>query len=157
MEQDFKTWLDNQLRELSLTPTAFARESGTINQPTVQRIISGETRSPGLTVITKIEKAIHDLRAARGMPSVAYTGQIQSSESKPKTISLLAVQMYAIRCTKCGEVSHKSFMELELNDTLPCPCGASINVADYYGQSDLEVILKNLGGDGFVLRKRDKS
>lgn len=81
---------------------------------------------------------------------------IDHKDSPQRSISSLAVSMFAVRCAKCGEVSHKSFMELELNDTLPCSCGATISVADYYGQSDLEKILKGLGGDGFVLRKRDK-
>lgn len=72
MDTDFKNWLIRQLQELSLTPTAFARESGTVNQPTIQRILSGETSSPGLKVITKIEFAVQALRLARGLPNDAY-------------------------------------------------------------------------------------
>ena len=73
MDSNFRSWLDRQLKELSLTPTAFARESGTINQPTVQRILSGETESPGLKVITKIEFAVQALRLSRGLPNDFYT------------------------------------------------------------------------------------
>lgn len=156
MEQDFKTWLDNQLRELSMTPTAFAREAGTVNQPTVQRILSGETKSPGLTVITKIEKAIQDLRASRAMPYVAYTGQHGTTDATPKTISALSEPMFNLGCTKCGKMGLKSFIELELNDEIACECGASIRVSDQYSLPTLEAILKNLGGSGFVLRKRYK-
>lgn len=72
MDQNFKTWLVRQLQELSLSPTAFARESGTVNQPTIQRILSGETSSPGLKVITKIELAVQALRLARGLPNDFY-------------------------------------------------------------------------------------
>lgn len=63
--------------------------------------------------------------------------------------------MFALPCTKCGKVSHKSFIELELNDTIPCPsCGSNINIADYYGPTELDTILKSLGGSGLTLRKR---
>lgn len=76
MNANFRSWLECQLKELSLTPTAFARESGTINQPTLQRILSGETGSPGIKVITKIELAVQASRLARGMKPAFYTNPI---------------------------------------------------------------------------------
>lgn len=75
--------------------------------------------------------------------------------ASPNSIATLTVPMFALPCTKCGKVSHKSFIELELNDRIPCPaCSSAINVADYYGLAELETILKSLGGSGFTLRKR---
>lgn len=70
------------------------------------------------------------------------------------TIGALAAPMFALPCTKCGKVSHKSFIDLETQDDIACSCGASIHVADYYGISELETILKSFGGAGFSLRKR---
>lgn len=75
----------------------------------------------------------------------------------PQTVVSLTIPMFALGCTKCGHVSHQSFIELELHDLIPCPsCGANVAVADYYGQAELEVILKSLGGTGLSLRKRNK-
>ena len=70
-------------------------------------------------------------------------------------ISALTANMFAITCSKCGKISHHSFIELEANDAIPCAgCGINIVVSDYYGKTQLETILKNLGGSGLSLRKR---
>lgn len=80
---------------------------------------------------------------------------IDHSAVPQPTIQALTVKMFAITCTKCGKVMHQSFIELETNDTIPCPsCGVDLVVSDYYGVPELETILKSLGGAGFSLRKR---
>lgn len=73
------------------------------------------------------------------------------------TMAPLAGKFFALPCTECGKVSHQSFIDLEMNDSIPCPsCGNAILVADYYGQSDLAEFLKSIGASGFVLRARNK-
>lgn len=73
------------------------------------------------------------------------------------TMAPLAGKFFALPCTGCGKVSHQSFIDLEMNDSIPCPsCGNTILVADYYGQTDLAEFLKSIGATGFVLRTRKK-
>lgn len=69
-------------------------------------------------------------------------------------VDAFAVAMFALPCTKCGKVSHKSFIELESHGDIACSCGALVHIADYYGKAQLETILKSFGGAGFSLRKR---
>ncbi len=51
---EFKDWLKTKLERADLHPTAFANAIKE-NQPTIQRLISGETRNPGLKLVNKIE------------------------------------------------------------------------------------------------------
>lgn len=82
---------------------------------------------------------------------------IDHSVSQSSTVVALTVAMFALPCPKCGKVAHKSFIELELADSIACAsCGNLTAVDDYYGQSELETILKSLGGSGLTLRKRNK-
>lgn len=81
---------------------------------------------------------------------------IDHSDQPRKAIANLGVAMFNLACPKCGKMSHKSFIELELNDEIPCSCGHSIHVANQYSFSVLETILKSLGGDGMTLRKSNK-
>lgn len=71
------------------------------------------------------------------------------------TMAALVAKVFALPCSKCGHVSHQSFIDLEMKDSIPCPaCGDGINVATYYGQAELAEFLKCIGGSNFVLRKR---
>jgi len=66
--------------------------------------------------------------------------------------------IYALPCPECGKVSHKSFLQLETEDRLPCDhCPVSINVADYYGSAELYAIAVSLGSPNVILRERKKS
>jgi hypothetical protein len=68
-----------------------------------------------------------------------------------------SVRIYALPCTECSKISHKSFIQLETEDRLPCDhCGVSIKVTDYYGFDELDAIAKGLGSVGHILRKRKK-
>lgn len=51
---EFKDWLESKIKEHGTNPTALA---GAIseNQPTIQRILSGETKNPRLRIIRKLE------------------------------------------------------------------------------------------------------
>jgi phage repressor protein C with HTH and peptisase S24 domain len=51
---EFKDWLESKIKEQGTNPTELA---GAIseNQPTIQRILSGETKNPRLKIIRKLE------------------------------------------------------------------------------------------------------
>ena len=62
-----------------------------------------------------------------------------------------------LRCAECGKISKKSFLQLEMEDRLPCDhCSVSIKVTDHYGQAELAAILISLGRTRFILRQREK-
>lgn len=72
-------------------------------------------------------------------------------------IDPLQMHIFVLPCAECGKVSHKSFLDLEMENRLPCDhCGVSISVTDYYGKADLEAFLQGLGRSGFILRDRHK-
>lgn len=76
------------------------------------------------------------------------------SEQDTVTVEALTVKMFCLVCPRCGEVSHHSFIELELNDQIACSRGHAITVADYYGVPVLQQILECLGSRRLSLRKR---
>jgi len=51
---NFSEWFKQQLEAAGLNPTQFA-EAIKENQPTIQRILSGETKNPRLKIVKKIE------------------------------------------------------------------------------------------------------
>jgi len=65
---NFKEWLSKQIEEIGIDPTSLSRLVDGLNQPTVQRVISGETKNPGIGTVTKIRAAIEIARAAKGLP-----------------------------------------------------------------------------------------
>lgn len=65
---NFKEWLTEQIAEIGIDPTSLSRLVDGLNQPTVQRVISGETKNPGIGTVTKIRAAIDIARASKGMP-----------------------------------------------------------------------------------------
>ena len=70
---------------------------------------------------------------------------------------VLTAQIFPLRCPECGKFSHKSFIELEMNDRLPCGvCGTVFNINDQYGHGELEVFLKEMGRSGYILRQNRK-
>jgi hypothetical protein len=67
-------------------------------------------------------------------------------------------QRYDLPCAECHKVSHKSFLQLETEDRLPCDhCGVPIKVTDYYGRTELDAIAISLGSRNHILREREKS
>lgn len=78
-----------------------------------------------------------------------------SDDQPGVTTAPLVAKIFALPCSSCGHVSHQSFIDLEMNNEIPCPsCGVKISVAYYYGQTELAEFLKSLGAGGFVARKR---
>ena len=51
---DFAAWLINKMDDRGLNPTTLA-ERISENQPTIQRIVSRETKNPRLKIIKKLE------------------------------------------------------------------------------------------------------
>lgn len=69
-------------------------------------------------------------------------------------LDVLTVRVFPLRCPECGKVSHKSFIELEMNDRLPCDhCKLVFNINDQYGHRELEAFLQSIGRKGFILRQ----
>jgi transcriptional regulator with XRE-family HTH domain len=127
--------------------TSLSRLSG-VPQGTISRTLSGKSIPE--------TKTLSKLAAALGSDTFSNTlAAILPSQPAGKVeISSLLTPMFAMKCTKCGQVSHQSFVELEMNDKIACSCGASMIVAEYYGPAMLETILKGFGGNGMALRKR---
>jgi len=72
-------------------------------------------------------------------------------------LDVLTIPMFPLLCPQCGKTSHKSFIELEMNDRLPCGvCGFTFNINNQYGSGQLEMFLKGIGRAGFMLRKERK-
>lgn len=129
--------------------SALARLSG-VPQPTISRTLSGKS-VPETETLSKLVAVLG--HAALGKTIAAILGNNQ--HTKAPTIAPLTAKIFALRCDKCGHVSHQSFIDLEANDIISCPaCYGLINVADYYGQAQLAEFVKSIGATGFALRKR---
>lgn len=128
---------------------ALSRLSG-VPQPTISRTLSGKS-IPETETLSKLVAVLG--HATLGKTIAAILGSDQ--QNKAPTIAPLTAKIFALRCDKCGHVSHQSFIDLESNDSINCPaCSSSITVADYYGQSQLAEFVKSIGATGFALRKR---
>lgn len=64
---EFKDWLKQQLDELGMDPTGLARLVDKLNQPTIQRVLSGETPNPRIGTVTKIKAAVAIARENAGL------------------------------------------------------------------------------------------
>lgn len=99
------------------------------------------------------EESAREIEAKEKKPPY-WMDRLDDSSEGP-TMAPLVAKVFALPCVVCGHVSHQSFIDLEMNDTIACPsCKTAIEVASYYGQAELAEFLKSIGGSGFVLRKR---
>lgn len=99
------------------------------------------------------EESARDIEKKEGLPK-GWLDRLDDSQ-EGVTMAPLVARIFALPCPSCGQVSHQSFIDLEMNDAIPCPaCSNSITVADYYGQAELAEFLKSIGASGFVLRSR---
>lgn len=133
-----------------MSQAELSRRSG-VPQPTISRTLSGKTIPETQTLAALID--------VLGTGNVNLAASIEALLPTPKesnqTIAPLVAKIFALPCASCGHVSHQSFIDLETNDEIACPdCGTRINVAYYYGQTELAEFLKSIGGSGFVARKR---
>lgn len=70
---EFKEFVRSQLEEIGIDPTELCRHAKDLNQPTVQRILSGETPNPRMATVNKINEAISRARLAYGKPISPYS------------------------------------------------------------------------------------
>lgn len=71
-KMEFKTWLSEQFNELGVTPTTLHNMGVGLNQPTVQRALSGENPNQRLNTVQKIFLALDSIRAKRGLPPAIW-------------------------------------------------------------------------------------
>lgn len=64
MDTDFRTWLKLELDRCNLSQAELARMSG-VPQPTIQRIISGETGDPRGPTMAKLRRVLGDQSATK--------------------------------------------------------------------------------------------
>lgn len=84
-------------------------------------------------------------------------GPKYKTRAEAPTLDVLTVPVFPLRCPECGEVSHKSFVELEMYDRLPCgKCGITFNINNQYGNGELKMFMEALGRSGFILRQNRK-
>ena len=67
------------------------------------------------------------------------------------------VPIFPLICPECHKVSHKTFIELEMNDRLPCGvCGIPFNINSQYGNGELKMFMESIGSKGYILRRQRK-
>lgn len=69
---EFKEWLELEMEAQSLSPSALARMAK-VPQPTIFRILSGETADPRTTTVKKIERALKALSPPLELPATPLT------------------------------------------------------------------------------------
>jgi transcriptional regulator with XRE-family HTH domain len=129
-----------------------SRLSG-VPQPTISRTLQGKS-IPETATLSK-------LVAILGVKNVSLHAAIDAllpkQEAKATHIAALAVKAFPLICPECNKVSHKSFIELEANDVLPCDfCGVIFNINHQYGNGELKMFLESFGGSGMSLRENRK-
>ena len=139
-----------------ISQSELSRRSG-VPQATISRTLKGKT-IPEVHTLSKLIDALgsNNVKIPKPvMALVAQPGNTQPVEEAP--LDVLTVPMFPLLCPECGKTSHKSFIELEMNDRLPCGvCGVTFNINNQYGSGQLEMFLKGIGRAGFMLRKERK-
>lgn len=144
--------LDSAMKEYDsgrgIGQSDLCRLSG-VPQPTISRTLKGKS-IPETSTLTKLVAVLGTDKLGKAVASI-----ISAREQQAPTIAPLTAKLFALRCNECGHVFHKSFIDLESSDTLACDsCSASVNVTDYYGQTQLAEFLKSIGATGIALRNR---
>jgi transcriptional regulator with XRE-family HTH domain len=149
--------LDDAMRSFNggkgIKQAELSRRSG-VPQPTISRTLSGKS-IPETTTISRLVDVL-------GASNIDLAKSIQAlipKQEQQDTVSneILLSPVFPLRCPECGKVGHKSFIELEMNDRLPCSsCGSVFNINDQYGNRELEMFLKAIGRSGYILRQNRK-
>lgn len=134
---------------LGLTQGQLAKKAGLKNQSIIGMLESGQRKNSA---------HIPSIADALGVNAMWLSnGSGEKNKSEPASLDVLTIPMFPLYCPECGKTSHKSFIELEMNDRLPCGvCGVIFNINDQYGSGQLEIFLKGIGRTGFMLRKDRK-
>jgi len=97
------------------------------------------------------------IEEATGKPQGWLDSMHYALHAEQPSLDILAQPIFPLRCPECGKVSHKSFIELEMNDRLPCGvCRVTFNINDQYGNGELKMFLESLGRSNFILRQDRK-
>lgn len=150
LDMDIKQIRVDRLRKLIAdkytSNGAFADAHG-MKRPQVSRwLTSNLAARQGINEVSA--RAIEE---KEGLP-VGWLDRMEDQTAPP--IDVLTVQVFPLRCPECGKVSHKSFIQLEMNDRLPCDhCGLVFNINDQYGNGELKMFLESIGRKGFILRQ----
>jgi transcriptional regulator with XRE-family HTH domain len=124
-----------------------------VPQPTISRTLQGKS----IPETTTLSKLVAVLGAKNVALHDAINALLPKQEAMPANIAALAVKAFPLICPECNKVSHKSFMELEANDNLPCDfCGVIFNINHQYGNGELKMFLESFGGSGMSLRENRK-
>jgi len=87
LEMEFRDWLANQLDEIGIDQTALSRLVEGLNQPTIQRVLSGGTSDPRIGTVNKIKTAVEIARKQKGLsPSSDTKSQPNNGESNTPAI-----------------------------------------------------------------------
>lgn len=136
-----------------LSGAELARLSG-VPQPTISRTLKGKS-IPETETLSKLITALGADRVKLPEGVKAMIGGPAQFPGVP--MNALTTKIFPLICPQCHKVSHKSFIELEANDTLPCDCcGVVFNINDQYGHGELKMFLESLGGSGISLRQNRK-
>lgn len=122
-----------------------------VPQPTVSRTLKGKS-TPETETLAKLVSVL-------GSKNVNLSATINAllPPQELQHVDILDKQIFPLICPTCGKVSHKSFIQLEMNDRLPCGvCGDIFNINSQYGNGELKVFLEALGYSGFILRENRK-
>ena len=136
-----------------LSGAELGRLSG-VPQPTISRTLKGKS-IPETETLSK-------LIAVLGADRVKLPDAVKSMVGEPTKFAgvpmkALSAKIFPLICPQCHQVSHKSFIELDANDTLPCDaCGTVFNINNQYGHGELVMFLESLGGSGIALRQDRK-
>lgn len=134
---------------LGLTQGQLAKKAGLKNQSIIGMLESGQRKNSAHIPVIADALGVSALWLA--------TGKGSKEQDPPAPLDILAIPMFPLHCPECGKTSHKAFIELEMNDRLPCGvCGITFNINDQYGTGQLEMFLKGIGRAGFSLRKDRK-
>ena len=113
--------------------------------------------SPGAKSPKQVgDKTARSLEEGMGKPW-GWMDIDHSEKDKPSLGDVLGAPIFPLVCPECHKVSHKSFVELEMHDRLPCgTCGVVFNINNQYGHGELKMFLEALGYRGFSLRQQRK-
>ena len=146
--------LDQMIKEAGSVPE-LSKKSGA-SEKYLRQILNGFQGARDKTPRQVGDALARSLEEGMGKP-YGWMDVDHTAADKPSMGDVLGVPIFPLVCPECGQVSHKSFIQLEMNDRLPCDaCGVTFNINHQYGHGELKMFLEALGYSGFVLRQQRK-
>lgn len=86
---EYRQWLSGQLSDLGRTPTDLARviDGDKLNQPTIQRILSGKTPNLRIGTVAMIEKALSILGSSN--PKFDQASEEKTAQIFPSSVTVI--------------------------------------------------------------------